>query len=159
MVQVITTRWTKASRGQPGAGRRAAVPDVLPLRAPVDDAVVVEAVSADEERAFEVVRVTSDAAALPLRIASVLVEDVAGSVRVTRRREVGTAWPNRPRDVVACSLEPGQWGQLVTNHRHSSYSGWSYDKVVVNVARPHPGVADVFASEAVRRLDEQESLF
>lgn len=159
VVQVITTRWTKASRGQPGAGRRTAVPDVLPLRAPAGDAIVVETVSADEEHAFALVRSTSAAAALPLRIASVLIEDVDGAVRVTRRREVGTGWPSRPSDVVACSLDPGQWGQVVTNHRHSGYAGWSYDKIVVNVARPRERVADVFATAAVRRLDEQESLF
>ena len=54
---------------------------------------------------------------------------------------------------------PGEWGQIVTNHRHSSYSGWSYDKIVVNVARPEARAADAFAGEPVRRLDEQESLF
>ena len=82
-----------------------------------------------------------------------------GALRVTRCHETGSGWPNRPVDVVACTLDPGQWGQVVTNHRHSSYSGWSYDKIVVNVAFAAPPGADAFAGEPARRLDEQESLF
>jgi hypothetical protein len=54
---------------------------------------------------------------------------------------------------------PGEWGQIVTNHRHSSYSGWSCDKIVVNVARPVAGSTDAFAGDPIRRLDEQEPLF
>jgi len=159
VIQVVTTRWTKASRGQPKAAARAAVPEVLALRAPGGDLVLVESVVADEQRGFEVVRTSEHAEALPLRVANVHVEVVEGAVRVTRRREAGAGWPNRPRDVVAFTLDAGEWGQVVTNHRHSSYAGWSYDKIVANVARPERRAVDAFAGDPIRRLDEQESLF
>jgi hypothetical protein len=159
VIQIVTTRWTKASRGQPKAAARAAVPEVLPFRAPSGDLVLVETVVADEARRFELVRTPELADGLPLRLANVQIEVVDEAVRVTRRREIGSGWPNRPRDVMAFSLAAGAWGQVVTNHRHSSYSGWSYDKIVVNVARPAAGAADAFAGDPARRLDEQEPLF
>lgn len=158
-IQVITSRWTKASRGQPGASRRAAVPEVLPLRAPGRDLIVVETVVAVEEHGFDVMRSIEHAEALPVRVANVAVEAIDGAVRVTRKREAGMGWPRRERDVVACTLAAGQWTQVITNHRHSGYSGWSYDKIVVNVARPAPRAPDAFVGDPVRRLDEQESLF
>jgi hypothetical protein len=61
IVQHIETRWTKASRGVPGAGLRNAVPRALPLE-PVPEPVsgiYLHRVSADEADGFALRQVTA----------------------------------------------------------------------------------------------------
>lgn len=139
IVQVVRTRWTKASRGQPGASARAAVPVGFAVDgAPTSngaDAVLVATIEADEADGFAPVHRVEPMDALPVRIANLDIVRYGELLVVTRRVETRTGWPARSPAVVAFRLGIGEWGRIVRNHRLGGYSSeWSYEKTAVNVA-------------------------
>ena len=165
IVQVVRTTWTKASRGQPGASARAAVPLAFAVDGTPSgdrtDAVLVETIEADETDGFTTVHRTEPIDALPVRIAHLDIALDGERLVVTRRVEKGTGWPARSPAIVAFRLGVGEWGRIVRNHRFSGYSQeWSYEKTVVSIA--HLATVDrrVFVdTEPDRERDEQARLF
>ena len=162
IIQVIRTTWTKRSRGHPGSVARAAVPEAMVV-AGVDATgpVVVDSVVAVEHDGFAPTRTSERFDGIPARVANVVVDADAAVVTVTRKAELGRGWPTRRRDVHAFDLAVGETGRLLRNHRMSGSSiGWSYEKVVVNVAFLEAFDAGVFTrGQPTHVLDEQESLF
>lgn len=135
-----------------------AVSVAVPTQATLE--ILIETVTAAEHQGFSLVREQEIQAELPVRVANVLVDSVAGSIRAVRRGESGHGWPRRPYDAGALVLGEGQTGRIIRNYRHSGYHGWSYEKVVVNVANLSHFDAEVFTScEPDHLLDEQASLF
>ncbi len=163
-VQLIRSTWTKASRGHPGSVARAAVPEALPMDAhfgAVAAPVVVETVGAEESEGFALVRSTEGCDELPLLVGNVGIADNGdGAIGVTRRAEARWGWPSRARDATAMVLPLGKSCRLIRNFRHSGYRGWSYEKLVVNVAYlPAFSVRAFVDGEPDAILDEQGSLF
>lgn len=164
IVQAITTRWGKASRGAPGAVSRAAVPESVSLS--VVDAgvgVTLHEMEASEVHSFEVDdRGIRALGALPVEVAGLHLEEISGRLQVTRLGDtsVRAGWPPRSHDVSAFVLDTGQWGRTIRNSRLSGYQGWSYSKTVVNVAyQPRPSEPVFVVSTPDFVLDEQEHLW
>jgi hypothetical protein len=156
-VQRVVTEWTRASRGAPGATRRARVPLAFPL--PPGDpgavprcGVLVHGVRAAEEDGFVVHHTREEyppPGADPLtldRAAGVRLRRSGDDLVVTGRPDVWApslvAHPPRAgRDLLR--LAPGRWGRWMVNFRvvDEHLSAWSYRLWVVNVAHL-PGRAD-----------------
>lgn len=160
IVQVITTRWTKASRGAPRAALRAAVPEgaLLPERFPHAPFVVHE-LEAAEMGDFELRCQGARALErLPAVVAGVRLADVGAAIEVVRLADARFGWPPRPHDRVVFRLEAGLTGRVVRNNRHAGRVAWSYSKTVVNVANVAEPTRAVFSAEPALLVDEQELL-
>lgn len=139
VIQAVTTRWTKASRGAPQAGVRAGVPAAatlpVPLRAGAAGGALVHQLEALEERGFTLDEVAvDDEAAPPVTVAGVRVAQQGDLVEVTRLGARWQGWPPRERDRVVFRLAPGEWGRAVRNLRIGGAGDWRYAKFAVNVA-------------------------
>ncbi len=164
VVQIVTSVWSKASRGAPGSTARAVVPEavtveLLPGVRP--GAVLVQRVEALETEGFEPVSRSLDVVdGPPLDVAGFRLVGDGDRIVVTRLADIRSGWPSRDRPVRAFTLGPGETGRALRNNRQGAYGGWTYSKVVVNVGFCD-GVptADLFTGVAPTfLLDEQASL-
>jgi hypothetical protein len=141
VVQQITARWTKATRGAARAARRNAVPEVarLPMEG-VDKpsvAVLQHALLYDERIDFsqpndEIVINPPDR---PLKVGCVRIAPTANWVIATFEYDrVVCGDPERGRDRKELVVAVGQWAQFAYNGRFGlSPDEWRYEKTVVNV--------------------------
>jgi hypothetical protein len=145
VAQRIVVRWTKASRGAPGAVKRNAVPEGFAFDfqgiADLDAVAVVERLSFDEAREFRIQQGSSSLETVEMveRGTNVRLLPVGEDLQVTRLPMGGAslAYPPALRQAKsAFTLTPGSWGRLRANARFGSgWDGdWSYEKVVWNVA-------------------------
>lgn len=137
IIQAITTRWTRASRGAPQATIRAAVPEVaaLPTLGRPLPGTFVHELEALEERRFTLDEIVAEERSeLPVTVAGVQVALDDDLVVVTRTASRWGGWPPRPRARVVFRLAPGDWGRYVCNARIGGARDWAYLRVVVNVA-------------------------
>ncbi len=157
---MIQTTWTKRSRGQPGAERRASVPEALPIQ-PLDpvSGVAVFSFTAAEHDGFEL-HGSTVASDLPVGVAGTRILREGGLLKVLRLAHPTGGWPTDGYDKVAFTLREDETGRVIWNRRHSTYSGWSYEKCVVNVANTATPRSDLFTSSPpTHLLDEQAHLF
>lgn len=164
IVQVVTTTWTKASRGHPGSVARARVPEAVALTVTPSDPdpgeVLVDTHRAEEADGFVLQVGTVERRPLPAVVAGVRLEAVDGSVHAVRLARRTMGFPRNERDRPLFTLGAGETGRLVMNRRTSGYHGWSYEKVVVNVAVTPGADRDVFVRrDPDERVDEQADLF
>lgn len=153
-LQIVTTRWTKRSRGGAGATRRNATPVAFLL--PAGDAPLAHEVEMREEQDFRPVESTGGPA---------ISEKVALRVRDGRLTVFVPvpewhAIPPRPRRPPAVRLAPGEWARWQLNYRFSSLAGmqdWSYWQDTVNVAFG-PVSREVFLGAPTYEVDERGSL-
>jgi len=148
VVQVVQTRWTKQSRGMPGARVRNAVPEALDLPEPLavgpEAQFVVHEVVFDERDAFvprETVRALSK---LSRSVNALSVEHVDGLVILS--------FPDGRR----LSLAPGEYGRVVFNlfsDEARDHGGLRiYEKFAVNASNAASPVTTTFTS---RQPDKQ----
>ena len=160
VVQVVITEWTKASRGQPGAARRAAVPEAFDL-GPVDgsDTVHVETVRSAEWTGWQDARSRDHGASLPFAAGGVLLEAAGTDVVCTRLASHGS-FEHAGYDRRVFVLGPGESGRLVRNQRDAHEHGWRYTKTVVNVANLDGYDRGIFvSSDPTFIVDEQQRLW
>ena len=137
IVQGITTRWTKASRGAPQAGLRAAVPEAatLPVMAGARHGVFVHGLEAREGDQFVLEELDAELhPELPVTAFAVEVAAAGELVVATRSTDRWSGWPRRERPRVVFRLAAGEWGRCVRNSRLGGARDWQYTRVVVNVA-------------------------
>lgn len=161
VVQRVLTRWTKRSRGAPGAVRRNAVSEAFPLPSTRQAGVLVHRVVAREEDDFAVQERQLESYELPefglLMLddtAGVRLEMTAGGLAVIGVTDVWcqcfTVFPRR-RERVVLRLLPGEWGRWRLNFRlweDDGRSDWSYQKWVVNVGHLPTPTTDLFLTTA-----------
>jgi hypothetical protein len=143
IVQHIRTRWTKASRGMPGAAVRNTVPRTMPLQPVPDPApgIHLHGVSADEADGFEL-RQKSAIIASGQQFTtywSLRFHQEGASVRVEFRylmEEHGLPGRERPRHPLF-TLAPGEIGALHINGRFNYTSVQYYEQHFVNIANVH----------------------
>lgn len=150
VVQHIETRWTKQSRGMPGAAARNAVPRAMPLPAFPDEpaGIRVHKVTAREEHGFDIRQQTEIIAPgqsftrywtlyfVPAESAVVVELKYAGE-------EHGLP-PRRENRYPIFRLAPGQVGALHINGRFSYSSGHYYKQHFVSIANVETPSHDIF---------------
>lgn len=154
IVQHIETRWTKRSRGMPGAAARNAVPRVMPLPPGPEAAagIYLHRVTADEDGGFDLHQLTGIiepgrdftkywTLQLVSAGSAIMVEFkyVAQAHGLPRRRE------NRHP---IFRLEPGETGTLHINGRFSYTSGQYYKQHFVNIANAEAASRNLFTAAA-----------
>ena len=171
VVQVMDTDWTKQSRGAPGANKRNATPQALPLpleKRPVEGYSLIEHSSSfHESRGFEDPRVSVAFESLTLgqtmRYGAVLVQKEADRLRVSWGSPDDAGMPIRPQkknDVLELPLN--QWGRVIYNGRFSGMEGsfWRYRQRVLNIGLFEEVVASVFvATEPHAVMDKTAVLY
>ncbi len=137
-IQIISTHWTKASRGEPAASQRAAVPLALPLPGMLTGPtqVIYHRVTYRESSGFKPHVVDETVLdTLPERDVGVELHATAEGLSVAYRWERACGAP--PRDIMVIGptlrLRPGQWGRLVHNGRFAWEDTWAYQQIVFNV--------------------------
>ncbi|TDP96213.1 hypothetical protein [Labedaea rhizosphaerae] len=152
--QVVTTSWTKRSRGAPAADRRNAAPISFPLpdvTLPVLHEVMMDECS-DFEPREQATHSVPDASIVTLKLvnAQLRVQATASPWGSVRRR-------HRPP---AVNLTLGSWVRWMLNYRlvDTSTGEWSYRAETLNLAYGPVG-ADVFLGEPTHLVDERMSLF
>ncbi len=165
VVQHIETRWTKRSRGMPGAAARNAVPRVMPLPAFPEgpDGIRVHKVMADEARGFDLHQHTEIVAPghgftkyWALRFVP------AGPDVVVELRYESHEHGLPPRDETRrpiFRLKPGEIGTLHINGRFSYTSGQYYKQHFVNVAHVETAPRGIFTRAADHFTDMTANLF
>lgn len=168
VMQVLTTSWTKRSRGGANAERRNAVPQALPLprmERPLSPAYVVHSVGFYEYEDFQpsekqAPRVLALTAPLAFSNLVLLPNAEERTVKVTVDGKVEEP-VGGGRDDAEPSLLPGnagggrtsagrfvlaegEWGQVAYNRRFSYEDGWAYRKWVFNIAVARALQADLF---------------
>lgn len=162
-VQVVTTRWTKHSRGGPAATVRNATPvafllpeGLLSAGSSEGSAPLVHGVEMREEDGFRPVESIGDASTLE----KVRLRVRDGRLTVFTPIPEWYEIPPRPRRPPAVRLAPGEWVRWQLNFRFSSLAGmqdWSYWQDTVNVAYG-PVSRDVFLGPPTYEVDERGSL-
>ncbi|WP_257459374.1 hypothetical protein [Archangium lipolyticum] len=170
VVQLLTTEWTKESRGGPGARTRNATPPALVLpkvwTQPEDASFRLHHVYFSEQRGF-LPRQWTDVRRGKhfVEVEAFRVEQVEAGVRVLldhgkmglpgSREWSGMARGQRHEELFR--LSPGEWGRGVYNERIQYWETghWGYCKHVLNVGMLEAADLDVFLStrpdhEAIR---------
>lgn len=152
VAQLVTTWWTKESRGGAAATRR----NALPIAFPLDDRhrPLTHTVTMHEDENFEplvtVTRDVPDRAVVQLREADGRLRVMLVSAQVFVRR--------RPP---AARIEPGQWLRWRMNYRFRTWAGvgpWRYRLDTLNVAFG-PGIDDdIFLGTPTKLVDERALL-
>lgn len=160
VVQRVAVRWTKASRGHPGATARNAVPRAFVL--PDDIAggsqrAVVHAVSAEERNDFRPTReqdLWCDESTTH-RVGCVQLGERDGELRVEFQydsRYAGQPYRRGGRDGWddVCALPPREWARVDWNGRFvcDETGEWWYQLVVLNIAFHPAPPADLFVATA-----------
>lgn len=160
IIQHITIRWTKKSRGANGATLRNAVPDRLTLpykpEPEYENSLIEHKMRYCEENQFSEPEQELSQRVLKLgkreKYRCLNIRWEADQAKVVYQYEPfkGGA-PKRtehPRQVL--TLATGEWGQAMYNGRHVSLfrqSGWSYRRDIVNVAVLQKSSEDPFPGE------------
>lgn len=149
VAQLVRTTWTKWSRGNAPAARRAAAPVGFLL--PVTTPPVLHRVRMDERQDFEPLAELSDG--LP---DTVLLREEDERLRVHLVIDV-FGMPRRTRRPPAVWLRGGEWVRWQVNYRYTNpYRGdWSYALDTLNIAYG-PVVRDAFLGEATYYVDERD---
>ena len=161
VVQLIRTRWTKLSRGAPGASKRNTAPVVLlvPNTPVTGEAIVHEVLFAersDFNPSWECTAVTLEQA--KERVRPIELRDESQTLRARFIWNFTAGAPERPHGR-AIRLQRGEWCQILSNGRYGYDDGWSYQSLVVNIAW-HPESLGVFeAGEPVQRDDHRANLW
>jgi hypothetical protein len=161
IVQVIRTRWTKASRGAPGSIDRAAVAEGTAFcPVPSGTECAVQELEADEVTGFALDERRWDFdEQLPTEVSGLRLTSDNGVVEVERVVSPDSGWPPRDTPRVAFRLRQGEWGRAVRNFRHSGREHWSYTKVVVNVASlGAPSDPSLFVGGAPNYVFDEQAL-
>lgn len=154
IVQHIETRWTKRSRGMPGAAARNAVPRVMPLPPGMETTagILLHRVTADEDDGFHLHQHTGT------------IEPGTGFTKYWTLQLVPVGWtvvvefryagqhhglpPRRENRHPVFRLEPGEVGTLHINGRFSYTSGQYYKQHFVNIANVEVASPDLFTAAA-----------
>ncbi len=150
VVQHIETRWTKRSRGMPGAAARNAVPRVMPLPAFSQEpaGIRVHTVSAREEHGFDLRQQTEIIAPGQgfTKYWTLYFVPAERAVVVELKYERGEHGlpPRRENRHAIFRLAPGQVATLHINGRFSYTSGQYYEQHFVNVANTETAAHDLF---------------
>lgn len=136
VIQRITLKWTKKSRGQPGAGRRTQVPDTLIVPHPqVPDAGdwIVHDVLSLEWQGFELAETVRRLDAYSVPPLEVTLDNDLVIVTYSRESMGAPATPAscQPRRVLR--LSRGEVGQVKAWGRKSGEDLWEYRQVVANL--------------------------
>ena len=160
LLQVITTIWTKRSRGAPASVSRNAVPEALafPSSQPIPKGgMLLHSANFDEERDFQIRERVDALPHLREALGMSFLESPNG-IDVLYSDSSGCGHPARAglRRTQIFSLGVGEVGRLRINWRYSSsmtqYKDWVYVKEVVNVANSSECAADAFVSAAPDKL-------
>lgn len=160
IVQHIETRWTKRSRGMPGAAARNAVPRVMPLPPGAGAAagIYLHRVTADEDSGFDLHQVTGiiepgqgftkywTLRLVPAKSAVVVEFGYVG-------QQHGQP-PRREHRHPVFRLEPGEVGTLHINGRFSYNSGQYYKQHFVNIANVEAASRDLFTGAAADHFSD-----
>lgn len=162
LVQLIETRWTKLSRGAPGASRRNAVPQMIRFPAallphPVlfQHAIFVEQQGFAPPATSQFVGFSADDSST-YRL-TICHQDAVAEISLFGTPFTQTT--GRPTNVVR--LEPDTWLRVVGNHRVAEDWGWTYRKFVYNIVHaPSSDVNGLVATKApVVCIDHEKHLW
>jgi len=162
VVQALVTRWTKESRGGPGAALRNATPTALSLPAEQTRAgeVRVHGVAFDERTGFEPTSTLTVCNLIEFHrvVPGLELRAEAGTLRV---RFIWTYFLGAPRRSHgrAIRLLPGQWCRLIYNGRHGLDRTWAYESTVLNVAYGPVDPSAFLDSEPLETQDHREALW
>jgi hypothetical protein len=165
IVQHIETKWTKRSRGMPGAAARNAVPRVLALPGfPKTPAGIrVHKVMAHEDHAFDLHQRTEIIATgqdfTRYWTLQFVPAETAVLVSLKYSRDEHGLPPRREVRHPILQLAPGETGALHINGRFSYTSGQHYRQHFVNVAHADAWSPDLFMREADHFVDMTANLF
>lgn len=164
IVQLIETRWTKQSRGGPGAQVRNAVPEALRLKSdrPVTwpIATLFHVARYGESNVFaspekETIEQTKDfhRPTAPLPGLNMLKAGQFGLYPTEKSVRVALEWspyigPNRKPIRQVLTVERGSWARLRCNFRVGGAREWTWWKEVVNVALVDSVTPDIFLASA-----------
>ena len=144
VVQAVTTRWTKRTRGAPFAAQRRGIPLALPLpslgEALLDSFCLVDQVFYNDGDAFrEPVRLpVEDVQAQTLGGVfyqvdeNITVEPGANAIKVDLRWTNGA--PRRMHHVGLFTVRTDTWARIRYNYRTSLEETWMYVQRTVNIA-------------------------
>jgi len=150
-VQRVTTRWTKDSRGWPGAAARHACPDAFVF--PVG--VAWHSVEMREWEDFDVRSSSGD-----------VLDDLGRNELLLKQTDAGFSvrpvpspqWaPPRDRRPPSYVVKPGTWCRWVLNYRTAWDSEWEYGLVTYSMANVD-SVDRLFLGEPDHEIDERVRL-
>jgi len=166
IVQHIEARWTKRSRGMPGAAARNAVPRVMPLPSfpPGPDGIRVHKVMVNEEHGFDLHQHTGiiepGQSFTRYWTLQFVPTGTAVVVEFKYNREEHGLPPRRATRHPIFLLAPGEVGTLHINGRFSYTSGQFYKQHFVNIASVESASHDLFVrAPADRFLDMTADLY
>jgi hypothetical protein len=142
IIQEIITRWTKESRGAPGAVLRNQVPEVLSIPTPsdpmTDDTWIYQKVIFDEHKKFKDPFEQLDLLT-PFKLTKFGIAEITEQSSCIAICINYGAWDGAPRrDFLkkkAFLLMKGDFGQIRYNWRISyDEGGWAYQKTTLNIA-------------------------
>jgi hypothetical protein len=147
-VQWVRTYWTKRSRGAPGAARRNALPEALPL--PDAELPFVHEIRMYESENFRPDSSLTSGLPPATEVELTEADGVLHVLLVAQNRP--TAW--RP---AAVPLRPRQTLRWQINHRLTAEWGWYYRLDTLNVAYS-TSPSEVFLHPPFRHVDERTQL-
>lgn len=168
IIQEIVTRWTKESRGAPGATLRNQVPEFLSVPMPrepmTDESWIYQKSIFDEYRKFEEPFEQLDVIT-PFKLSKFGIADIS-------EREIGVlvdinygAWEGAPRrDFLkkkAFQLDLNDVGKINYNWRIAyDEGGWAYQKTVINMALLNDFVPEIFITkDATQSFEDMPNLW
>ncbi len=148
IIQMICVRWTKKSRGAPGAERRNAVPKALPFT-PADCNCLVEYYDFNEKNDFkQVLRERLIFDHIPDRFYDLQLDYQNDELAIGTHWDQRWAKPGRYDKTDALCLSIGQYGRLVVNWRsvdeHGEDSIHWYSQKTWNIAVVDHPTPDLF---------------
>ena len=157
VVQLIEVIWTKASRGAPASCVRNSVPSAMPLL-PTTGEYIYQRQLFRERDGFKGELVES-------RVSD-SIPHVEGELRFYPQKDLlrlglgysgKTGKPVRSATNSALTIEEGQLARLITNGRHTSYSGQWYRQATYNVSLVGEVYPDLFINREPDRLFSMEA--
>ena len=137
IIQRLVTRWTKESRGEPGATRRNATPVALPVPGvpPKAEGILLHSVSFFEREGFEADPVSTlvPFEEYPRDLPELMLRRSADDLGVRCLWTYALGAPERPHGGIT-QLAAGEWLRVMHNGRVAHDRGWSYQRTIVNIA-------------------------
>jgi hypothetical protein len=144
VVQAVTTRWTKRTRGALFAAQRRGIPLALPLpsrgEAPLDSFCLVDRVFYNDGDAFtepvrfplEEVKAQTLGGVFYQVDENVAIEPGEDAIKIDLRWTNGA--PRRMHHVGLFTVRPGAWARIRYNYRRPTEDSWMYVQRTLNIA-------------------------
>lgn len=160
LIQVVEILWTKATRGAPRSNERVGLPRAFPIAAAPQPCTIARHQMAEWKNFAPKLIVQEERNTIPGAVDVLQITALGQSCYSLGL--FGTPHEGQPRRhpvLRAVTLKAGETARLITNARHTSYSGQHYSETIFNVGCGEQLAPDLFMQAPTHLLDLKEHLF